>query len=144
MGATHNNKKTYPQTGRSLGFVKAADVHTACEKVMLVQRDHGDRKNRKHARLKYTIDDMGLDVFRAKVEHLWGQKFDKARPFGFESNIDTFGWTRDETGANHFTLFIENGRVEDTATFQMKTGLRELAKIQQGRVPPDAEPAPGP
>jgi sulfite reductase (NADPH) hemoprotein beta-component len=70
MGATHNNKKTYPQTGRIMGYVNAADVHITCEKIMLVQRDHGDRKNRKHARLKYTIDDMGVDVFRSKVQDL--------------------------------------------------------------------------
>ncbi|KAK3358563.1 hypothetical protein B0T24DRAFT_643843 [Lasiosphaeria ovina] len=132
MGATHNNKKTYPQTGRMLGFVKTADVHIACEKVMLVQRDHGDRKNRKHARLKYTIDDMGVDSFRSKVEELWGKKFQPPKPFHFESNIDTLGWTRDETGLNHFTFFIENGRIEDTADFPMKTGLREIAKVHKG------------
>jgi sulfite reductase (NADPH) hemoprotein beta-component len=132
MGATHNNKKTYPQTGRMLGFVKAADVHVACEKVMLVQRDFGDRKNRKHARLKYTIDDMGVDVFKAKVEDYWGQQFEPARDFHFDSNIDTFGWTKDETGMNHFTFFIENGRIEDTADFRMKTGLREIAKVHKG------------
>lgn len=132
MGATHNNKKTYPQIGRMFGFVKTEDVHIACEKVMLVQRDHGDRKNRKHARLKYTIDDMGVDVFRSKVEDLWGQKFGEPKPFHFDSNIDTFGWTKDETGMNHFTFFIENGRIEDTAEFQMKTGLREIAKIHKG------------
>jgi len=132
MGATHNNKKKYPQTGRMLGFVETADVHIACEKVMLVQRDHGDRKNRKHARLKYTIDDMGVDVFRSKVEDLWGKKFAKPKPFNFESNVDTFGWKRDEAGMNHFTFFIENGRIEDTPTFQMKTGLREIAKVHRG------------
>lgn len=132
MGATHNNKKTYPQTGRMMGYVSAEDVHIACEKVMLVQRDHGDRKNRKHARLKYTIDDMGVDVFRSKVEALWGKPFEPERPFQFKSNIDTFGWQKDETGMNHFTLFIENGRVEDTADFQMKTGLREIAKVHKG------------
>ncbi|KAH8912464.1 sulphite reductase hemo protein, beta subunit [Coniochaeta sp. PMI_546] len=132
MGATHNNKKTYPQTGRMLGYVKAEDVHIACEKVMLVQRDHGDRKNRKHARLKYTIDDMGLDVFRSKVEGLWGQKFQPPRAFEFKSNVDTFGWVRDELGMNHFTFFIENGRIEDTPEFRMKTGLREIAKVHKG------------
>lgn len=132
MGATHNNKKTYPQTGRMMGFVKTEEVHIACEKVMLVQRDHGDRKNRKHARLKYTIDDMGVDVFRGKVEDLWGQQFEKERPFHFQSNIDTFGWQRDEHGLNHFTFFIENGRIEDTADFRMKTGLREIAKVHKG------------
>ncbi len=132
MGATHNNKKTYPQTGRMMGFVTADEVHIACEKIMLVQRDNGDRKNRKHARLKYTIDDMGVDVFRGKVEDLWGRKFEAERPFHFQSNVDTFGWQRDETGMNHFTFFIENGRIEDTADFPMKTGLREIAKVHKG------------
>jgi sulfite reductase (NADPH) hemoprotein beta-component len=132
MGVTHNNKKTYPRTGSTLGFVSVDQVHIACEKVMLVQRDHGDRKNRKHARLKYTIDDMGVDVFRGKVEELWGQKFEKAQPFKFQSNIDTFGWQKDEHGLNHFTFFIENGRIEDTAEFPMKTGLREIAKVMKG------------
>ncbi|KAF7886287.1 hypothetical protein EAF00_010390 [Botryotinia globosa] len=132
MGVTHNNKKTYPRTGSNLGYVSKEQAHIACEKVMLVQRDHGDRKNRKHARLKYTVDDMGVDVFKGKVEELWGQKFEKARPFKFQSNIDTFGWVKDETGLNHFTLFIENGRIEDTADFPMKTGLREVAKVHKG------------
>ncbi|ODA79711.1 hypothetical protein RJ55_05305 [Drechmeria coniospora] len=132
MGATHNNKKTYPQTGRMLGFCQTDDVHTVCEKIMLVQRDNGDRKNRKHARLKYTIDDMGVDVFRNKVEELWGRPFAKELPFEFVSNVDTFGWQKDETGLNHFTFFIENGRVEDTPEFRMKTGLREIAKVHKG------------
>ncbi|KAG5984092.1 hypothetical protein E4U55_006124 [Claviceps digitariae] len=132
MGATHNNKKTYPQTGRMMGFCRADEVHIACEKIMLVQRDHGDRKNRKHARLKYTIDDLGVDVFRTKVEQLWGKSFDKERPFEFKSNVDTFGWQKDEDGLNHFTFFIENGRIEDTPDFQMKTGLREIAKVHKG------------
>ncbi|CAG8974390.1 hypothetical protein HYALB_00010641 [Hymenoscyphus albidus] len=132
MGVTHNNKKTYPRTGSTLGFVSTDQVHIACEKVMLVQRDFGDRKNRKHARLKYTIDDMGVDVFRGKVEDLWGQKFEKPKAFKFQSNIDTFGWQKDEVGLNHFTFFVENGRIEDTADFPMKTGLREIAKVHKG------------
>lgn len=132
MGVTHNNKKTYPRTGSMLGFFPASQIHIVCEKIMLVQRDHGDRKNRKHARLKYTIDDMGVDVFRSKVEDLLEAKFEKAKPFEFKSNIDTFGWQKDEFGMNHFLMFIENGRVEDTAEFPMKTGLREIAKVHQG------------
>ncbi|KAM5354184.1 hypothetical protein ACJ41O_000834 [Fusarium nematophilum] len=132
MGSTHNNKKTYPQTGRMFGFCKTEDVHIVCEKIMLVQRDHGDRQNRKHARLKYTIDDMTVEVFRGKVEELWGKKFETERPFEFKSNVDTFGWQKDEHGLNHFTFFIENGRIENTPDFQMKTGLREIAKVHKG------------
>jgi sulfite reductase (NADPH) hemoprotein beta-component len=135
MGVTHNNKKTYPRTGSMLGFVAAHQAHIVCEKIMLVQRDHGDRKNRKHARLKYTIDDMGVEVFKSKVEELLPEelRFASARPFKFTSNIDTFGWQKDEKGLNHFTFFIENGRVEDTAEFLMRTGLREIAKLEKGQ-----------
>ncbi|KAL5332389.1 hypothetical protein BJX70DRAFT_384226 [Aspergillus crustosus] len=134
MGSTHNNKKTYPQTGRMFGYVPADQVHIVCEKIMLVQRDFGDRKNRKHARLKYTIDDMGLDVFKGKVEELLpeGLHFAPPRPFKFASNVDTFGWQKDEKGLNHFTFFIENGRIEDTSEFRMRTGLRELAALNKG------------
>lgn len=132
MGVTHNNKKTYPRTGSMLGYIPKDVAHIVCEKIMFVQRDHGDRKNRKHARLKYTIDDMGVDVFRGKVEDLWGDKFQEPRPFKFDSNIDTFGWQKDENDMNHFTFFIENGRIEDTADFPMKTGLVEIAKVHKG------------
>ena len=132
MGVTHNNKKTYPRTGSMMGYAAADQIHLVCEKIMLVQRDNGDRKDRKHARLKYTIDDMGVEVFRHKVEDLLGNAFENPRPFKFESNIDTFGWQKDEFGKNHFTFFIENGRVEDTADRPFKTGLREIAKIHKG------------
>lgn len=134
MGSTHNNTKTYPQVGRMFGFIPKDDIHIACEKIMLVQRDHGDRKNRKHARMKYTIDDMGVEPFKAKVEELMpeGLRFAEPRPFKFASNVDTFGWLKDEKGLNHFTFFIENGRIEDTAEFKMRTGLREIAELGKG------------
>ncbi|CAI5757729.1 unnamed protein product [Candida verbasci] len=128
MGSTHNNKKTYPRTGSMFGYIPKDQIHIACEKIMLVQRDFGDRTNRKHARLKYTIDDLGVDVFKAKVEELLGYQFEEPKPFKIESNIDYFGWTKDELGFNHFTAFIENGRIEDTVELPQKTGLREIAK----------------
>lgn len=129
MGSTHNNKKTYPRTGSMLGYVSKDQVHIACEKIMLVQRDFGDRTNRKHARLKYTIDDLGVEVFKSKVEDLLGYKFDAPKPFKIESNIDYFGWCKDELGYNHFTTFIENGRIEDTPELPQKTGLRKVAEF---------------
>ena len=135
MGVTHNMKKTYPRTGYMMGYVPADQAHLACEKIMLVQRDNGDRKNRKHARLKYTMDDMGNEVFKSRVQDLLtpiNVKFEAPKPFTFISNIDTFGWLKDEKGLNHFTFFIENGRVEDTANFPMRTGLKEIAKIHKG------------
>ncbi|SSD58642.1 probable Sulfite reductase [NADPH] subunit beta [Saccharomycodes ludwigii] len=127
MGTTHNNKKTYPRTGSSFGFVEPDDVPRAIECVMIVQRDHGDRSNRKHARLKYTIDDMGVEIYKQKVEELWGKKFGPEQSYKFKSNIDYFGWVKDETGLNHYTCYIENGRVEDTPDYPQKTGLKKIA-----------------
>lgn len=129
MGSTHNNKKTYPRTGSMFGYVPKDKVHLACEKIMLVQRDFGDRTNRKHARLKYTIDDLGVDVFKGKVEDLLGFRFEEPKPFEITSNVDYFGWCKDETGLNHFTAFIENGRIEDTPQLPQKTGLKKIAQF---------------
>ncbi|ODV83865.1 hypothetical protein CANARDRAFT_9155 [[Candida] arabinofermentans NRRL YB-2248] len=127
MGTTHNNTKTYPRTGSMFGFCPIDQIHLVCEKIMLVQRDFGDRKNRKHARLKYTIDDLGVDVYKSKVEELWGHQFSEPKPFKIDSNIDYFGWTKDELDLNHFTCFIENGRIEDTAEKPQKLGLNKIA-----------------
>lgn len=131
MGTTHNNKKTYPRTGSCFGFVKPEDVISAIEGVMIVQRDNGDRTNRKHARLKYTIDDMGVEAYKEKVEEIAGKKFEPARSFQIDSNQDFFGWIKDETGLNHFTVFIENGRVEDTVDLPQKSGFKKISKIMQ-------------
>lgn len=129
MGSTHNNTKTYPRTGSMFGFVAREKVHLACENIMLVQRDNGDRTNRKHARLKYTIDDMGVETFKKTVEEYWGDKFEEPKPFEIKSNIDYFGWVKDELNYNHFTTFIENGRIEDTPELPHKTGLKKLSEF---------------
>ncbi|CCH58841.1 hypothetical protein TBLA_0A10630 [Henningerozyma blattae CBS 6284] len=133
MGTTHNNKKTYPRTGSSFGFVKVEDIASCSEAIMIVQRDNGDRTNRKHARLKYTIDDMGVEVYKSKVEEIWGKKFDTERPYKIESNRDFYGWVKDERGLNHCTLFIENGRVRDQVDSLQKTGLIKIAEFMESR-----------
>ncbi|TFK89164.1 sulfite reductase subunit beta [Polyporus arcularius HHB13444] len=132
MGVTHGNKKTYPRIGSLLGFCTVEQGVEVAEKIMLVQRDNGNRADRKNARLKYTIDRMGLDVFKAAVEQLLGYQLAPARPFSFEKNIDDFGWITGQDGRHHFTCFIENGRVQDEPERDFKTGLREIAKVHKG------------
>lgn len=75
---------------------------------------------------------MGLDIFKAEVEKRAGFPFEPARPFTFDSNIDVFGWTKGLNGTQHFTVFIENGRVQDEPGRDFKTGLREIAKVHKG------------
>ncbi|KDQ19076.1 hypothetical protein BOTBODRAFT_103082, partial [Botryobasidium botryosum FD-172 SS1] len=132
MGVTHSNKKTYPRLGDVLGFCTPEQGHLVAEKIMLTQRDNGNRADRKNARLKYTIDRMGLDKFKAEVEKRLGFALEPARPFTFDSNVDDFGWTVGHDGKHHFTMFIENGRVQDEPGKEFKTGLREIAKVHKG------------
>ncbi|KAJ7702427.1 sulfite reductase subunit beta [Mycena rosella] len=132
MGVTHGNKKTYPRIGDIIGFCTMEQGKYVAEQVMLVQRDHGNRADRKNARLKYTIDRMGLDVYKAEVEKRLGYALGPARPFTFDRNIDDYGWAVGEDGRHHFMLFIENGRVQDEPGRDFKTGLREIAKVHKG------------
>ncbi|KNC80432.1 hypothetical protein SARC_07203 [Sphaeroforma arctica JP610] len=127
MGVTHSNKKTYPQIAKQLGFCTPEQGLIVGEKVMLVQRDHGERVNRKHARLKYTVDDHGIDWFREQVEERAGFKLEPSMPITFKNNSDRYGWTKGVNGTNHYCLFITNGRVIDTPQLQMKTALKEIA-----------------
>jgi len=97
-----------------------------------VQRDYGDRANRKHARLKYTIEDRGLAWFREQVERRLGYALEEPRPFRFDHTGDRYGWIEDHEGRWHYTLFVENGRVKDTAERLMKTGLAAIARTHKG------------
>jgi sulfite reductase (NADPH) hemoprotein beta-component len=132
MGMTHGEPETYPRTAEIMGFCRTEDVTRIAEHVVTVQRDWGDRTSRKHARLKYTIEDRGLDAFRAEVEKRADVKLGKPKPFVFTSNGDRYGWTDGEDGRSHLTLFIENGRVGDFPNARMLTGLRRMAAIHDG------------
>jgi len=128
LGSTFGMAETYPRTGNVIGFCSPDQVLEVAEKVLLVQRDNGNRKNRKQARLKYTIDRMGLEEFKAEVEKLLGYQFEKEKPYKLERNGDDFGWKKGTDGKWHLTYFVEGGRVRDTDTLKLKTALREIAE----------------
>src|SRR5436190_2395541 len=133
MGMTHGEPDTYPRTADVMGFCETRDVIAIAEAVVTVQRDWGDRSNRKHARLKYTIEDRGLDAFRAQVEKRAGVKLGSPKPFSFTSMGDRYGWTEGEDGKSHLTLYVPNGRIKDTAgAAAMLTGLRKIAEVHTG------------
>jgi sulfite reductase (NADPH) hemoprotein beta-component len=131
MGMTHGEPETYPRAADVMGFCRPKDAVAVAEAVVTVQRDWGDRSDRKHARLKYTIDDRSLDAFRAEVERR-SVKLQKPKPFAFTSTGDRFGWTEGEDGRAHLTLFIENGRVTESPGARMLTGLRRIAESHEG------------
>jgi sulfite reductase (NADPH) hemoprotein beta-component len=134
MGMTHGEPHTYPRTADVMGFCLPAQALAVGEAVVTVQRDWGNRSNRKHARLKYTIEDRGLDAFRTEVERRSGVKLKSPKPFAFASTGDRYGWSEGQNGRSHLTLFIENGRVKDLPGAAMCTGLRRIAEIHDGDI----------
>lgn len=132
MGMTHGELDTYPRVGEVMGFCKTADTVKIAEAVVTVQRDWGDRKNRKHARLKYTIEDRGLDVVRSEIERRAGVKLGTPANFKFTSTGDRYGWTEGADGCGHLTLFVQNGRVRDVGGAAQQSALRTIAQMHEG------------
>lgn len=132
MGMSHGKEETYPRLADVLAFCTPEQVVDVAEKIVTIQRDYGDRENRKHARFKYTVEDLGLAFVREELEKRLGYKLEDARPFHFDDNGDRYGWVQGPDGKWHLTLFIQNGRVKDAGDLRFKTGLREVAKIHDG------------
>ncbi|MCJ2033916.1 NADPH-dependent assimilatory sulfite reductase hemoprotein subunit [Methylobacterium sp. J-068] len=133
MGMTHGETDTFPRTADVMCFVKPEDALKAAEAVMTVQRDWGNRKVRKNARLKYTIERYGLAAFRAEVEKRVGKPLADPKPFAFTGNGDRYGWTEGDDGRHHLTLYVASGRIKDYENgAQLLTGLRRIAEIHEG------------
>lgn len=132
MGMTHGNKDTFPRTADVLGFIAVEDAVRVAEAVAITQRDNGNREDRKNARLKYTIERMGVDNFRKAVEAQAGLTFEPTRDFTFTSTGDRYGWNAGVDGTWHCNLFIQNGVVINNGVGNIKEGLREIAKIHDG------------
>jgi sulfite reductase (NADPH) hemoprotein beta-component len=153
MGITHGDDRTYPRVADVIGFCAVAQAVDVAEKVVALQRDNGDRTNRKHARLKYTIDDRGLDWFRAELQERLGYVLPPPRPYAFTSRGDEFGWTTDRNGEVHLTLFVPEGRLKNDGP-RFLSGVAEIARVHRGdfrltpnqnliisRIAPDTRPA---
>lgn len=132
LAMTHGDTTTYPRKATDFGFIPLSHTLAFAEAVVTTQRDMGDRLNRKNAKTKYTLERVGVEVFKAEVEKRAGLKFAEVRPYEFTSRGDSFGWVAGIDGQHHLTLFIENGRILDYPGKLLKTGMREIAKIHQG------------
>ncbi|MDF0533156.1 assimilatory sulfite reductase (NADPH) hemoprotein subunit [Shewanella sp. A32] len=132
MGSTHGEVETFPRLADDFGFIRAEDTIKFAEAVMTLQRDWGNRSNRKRARLKYTIVDRGFAAFKAEVENRAGVKFEPKRKVVIGDRGDRYGWVKGVDNQWHLTLFIEGGRIKDLPGKPLQTGLREIAKIHQG------------
>lgn len=132
MGMTFGMPETYPRLADLIGFVPTDKIVDVCEKVVTIQRDWGNRENRKFSRLKYTIDRVGLPAFLTELRLRLGYDLEEARPYQFTSSGDSFGWSQGEDGKEHLALFVEGGRVTNKNGVELKTALREIAAFHTG------------
>ncbi len=129
LASTHGNPDTYARLGSVIGFVEAGEkTFKAIYEVLTVQRDFGNREDRKQARLKYTVDRMGVQKFKEEVEKRTGFEFEETKPFTFTERIDDYGWKKNPSGNWDYTVFVENGRVLDEGYLKLKSALLEVAK----------------
>ena len=132
MAYSFGNTKTYPRVADVMGYIPKERIVKTSEAVLVFQRDHGNRSDRKNARLKYTIDRLGHDFFHAELKRTHDIRFEAAKPYEFTSMGDKFGWSQSSDRLWHCTIFVEGGKLVDRIGDPAKTAIREVAKIHTG------------
>ncbi|HEX9667820.1 MAG TPA: NADPH-dependent assimilatory sulfite reductase hemoprotein subunit, partial [Thermodesulfobacteriota bacterium] len=129
LGTTHRQAKTYPRLGDPIAFVEPARLLDAVTRIVEFQRDHGDRADRKHARLKYVVEEWGVQRVRKELEARLGYELSGPKPVKLKNIDHHLGWHEQNTrGLWYVGIFVENGRVKDTKENRMKKGLREIVR----------------
>ncbi|MEL6163452.1 MAG: sulfite reductase, ferredoxin dependent [Cyanobacteria bacterium J06628_3] len=128
LGRTHNKEETFARKADEICYVSKADVYDLVKAIVATQRDYGDRVQRRHARLKYLINDWGVDKFRSKVEEYFGKSVEPFRQLPDFKYYDYLGWNSQGDGKLFLGISIENGRVKDEGSFQLKTALRKIVE----------------
>jgi sulfite reductase (NADPH) hemoprotein beta-component len=128
MGRSHNNEQTFPRLADVLGFITPDKVVDVAKAVLTIHRDFGDRTNRKHARLKYVVEEHGVEWVRNEVNQRAGLTIEAARPYNFTTTGDLYGWHRGVDGKLFLTLFVETGRIKNVEGHSQKLAFRTVAE----------------
>ncbi len=135
MGATHSDARTYPRLASPVGFIEPGQVTMLAEAALTLQRDHGDRSDRAHARFKYTVEDRGLEWIKGEIQRRARLKLQPVRGFEFTRRGDRFGWREGGDGHWHLGLRIPFGRVHDKGGVARQTGMRGIAALLAEHAP---------
>ena len=126
LGMSHGNAQTYPRAADVIGFLTPEKIEVAAKAVLTIHRDFGDRENRRHARLKYVLEEKGVPWFREELERRIGFKLEPARPVQFTRQGDTFGWHQQFDGRYFLGLYVETGRIKDAGSIRLKAALKKI------------------
>ena len=128
LGMTHNKPHTYPRIATPIAFIGPDELLEGAKAVVKLHRDHSDRSDRKHARLKYAVDAMGLEVAKAELERHFGRPMAPPRPLPSFQVKDHIGWHEQGDGKWYLGVTIESGRIEDRDGYRLATALRRLMR----------------
>ena len=134
LGMSHGNSQTFPRLADVIGFLRPEHLEAVATAVITIHRDFGDRTNRKHARLKYVLEERGVEWFKIEVEQRAGIKLEPHRAFEFTRQGDLLGWHAQTNGSYFLGLFVENGRIRDADSYRLKSGLRQVIERFQPEV----------
>lgn len=132
MAYTFGNNATFPRVADVVGYFPKELVAQVAEAVVVFQRDHGNRSDRKNARLKYTMERYGVEYFKQELKRTHGVELQEAKPYKFETQGDKYGWTKGHDGDWHYTLFVEGGKLTDFKGVKAKTAVKEIATFHEG------------
>ena len=138
LGRTHNKEETFARVADEICYVAKDDVYDLVKAIVATQRDFGDRTDRRHARLKYLINDKGVQWFREKVAEYFGKPLEAFKPLPEWKYLDFLGWHEQGDGKLFVGISVDNGRIKDEGSFQLKTALREI--VQKYNLPVRATP----
>jgi len=134
MGSTHRKVKTFPRLADPLARVSPENLIDVVTRIVEIQRDHGDRSDRNHARMKYVVEEWGVERFKEELERRLGYRLLPPEPIELRYTESHLGWHEQDTSGHWYVgIFVENGRLKDTEQSQIKTGLREIVRrFRQG------------
>ena len=129
LGRTHRKEETFPCLAQEIGYVTKEDIFDFMKAIVATQRDYGDRSNRRHARMKYLLHDWGVEKFKAKLIEYFGKSIAPFKPLPEWKYLDFLGWHEQGDGRLFLGISVENGRVKDEDSFQLKTALRKIVDL---------------
>ncbi|MCC7260136.1 MAG: NADPH-dependent assimilatory sulfite reductase hemoprotein subunit [Alphaproteobacteria bacterium] len=131
LGVQHNNPKTSPRLATPIAFVEPADLIPTVEAVVKLQRDHGDRTDRRRARLKYVVEEKGLVWTKRTMEEYLGKTLEDPRPMPSFKIVNHMGWHEQGDGKWYLGVPISSGRILDRGDEKIRTGLRDVISHYQ-------------
>ena len=129
MGSTHKKIRTFPRLADPIAGASPENLIDVITRIVEIQRDHGDRSDRNYARMKYVVEEWGVEGFKEELERRLGYRLLPPEPMELRHTESHLGWHEQNTlGLWYVGIFIENGRLKDTERAQVKTGLREIVR----------------